>query len=200
MTIIRIEHALSMLRTDLVQRFVHDDWNDAQVEQVARTLVACLRPGRDAVSDQPEVFDPKLPRDVLRRSLRHVNDNLDSRLTWNEIAAAVGMNIFNFGRRFKLSTGMTPHQYVVRCRVRRAMKLLADTELSIAEIALEVGCSCQSHLTNLFRKYAGTTPSACRTATRQTRRDTTPAGGPALRALPKEIGGTRAAARITGSP
>ena len=51
MTIVRIEHALSMLRMDLVQRFAHDDWSDAQVEQVARTVVACLRPGRDAVGD-----------------------------------------------------------------------------------------------------------------------------------------------------
>jgi transcriptional regulator GlxA family with amidase domain len=200
MTIVNIEHALSMLRMDLVQRFAHDDWNDAQVEQVARTLVACLRPGRDAVSGHPEMVDPKLPRDVLRRSLRYVNDNLDSRLTWDEIAAAVEMNTFIFGRRFKLSTGMTPRQYVVRCRVRRAMKLLADTKLSIAEIALEVGCSCQSHLTNLFRKYAGTTPSACRTATRQTRRDTTATGGSPLGALPKEIAGTSAAAAsIRGS-
>src|SRR4029077_10134238 len=198
MTIVRIEHALSMLRMDLVQRFAHDDWNDAQVEQVARTLVASLRPGRDAVSDHPEMVDPKLPRDVLRRSLRYVNDNLDSRLTWDEIGAAVEMNAFTFGRRFKLSTGMTPHQYVVRCRVRRAMKLLADTKLSIAEIAFEVGCSCQSHLTNLFRKYAGTTPRAYPTATRQTRRDT-PATEP-LGALSRESADTSAtAARIGGS-
>ena len=41
MTIVRIEHALSMLRMDLVQHFAYDDWNDAQIEQVARTLVAC---------------------------------------------------------------------------------------------------------------------------------------------------------------
>jgi transcriptional regulator GlxA family with amidase domain len=197
--IMRIERALRMLRSDLVQRFAQNDWNDARAEQVARTVVAYLRLGENGSRDH-RVSDPRLPRDVLRRSLRYVNDNLDSRLTWDEIAAAVEMNTFNFGRRFKLSTGMTPHQYVVRCRVRRAMKLLADTKLSIAEIALEVGCSCQSHLTNLFRKYAGTTPSACRTATRQTRRDTTATGGSPLGALPKEIAGTSAtAARIRGS-
>jgi transcriptional regulator GlxA family with amidase domain len=195
--IMRIERALRMLRSDLVQRFAQNDWNDAQAEQVVRTVVAYLRLGENGSRDH-RVSDPRLSRDVLRRTFRHVNDNLDSRLTWDEIAAAVGMNTFNFGRRFKLSTGMTPHQYVVRCRLRRAMKLLADTQLSIAEIAFEVGCSCQSHLTNLFRKYAGTTPRAYRTATRQTRRDTT-ATEP-LGALSREIADTSAtAARIGGS-
>jgi transcriptional regulator GlxA family with amidase domain len=193
MTIVRIEHALSMLRMELVQRFAQDDWNDGQAEQVARTVVACLQPRPVLVSD------PKLPRDVLQRTLRYVNDNLDSRLTWHEIAATVGMNAFTFGRRFKLSTGMAPHQYVVRCRVRRAMKLLADTELSIAQIAFEVGCSCQSHLTNLFRKYAGTTPRACRTAAKQTRRDAMGTGRPLLGPLPKEIGATAQRARIGAS-
>ena len=190
MMMTQIERALSMLRMDLVQRFAQDDWNDGQAEQVARTVVACLQPRPVLVSD------PKLPLDVLRRTLRYVNDNLDSRLTWHQIAATVGMNAFTFGRRFKLSTGMAPHQYVVRCRVRRAMKLLADTELSIAQIAFEVGCSCQSHLTNLFRKYAGTTPSACRTAAKQTRRDAMPMGRALLGPLPKEIGATAGRARI----
>ena len=193
MTITKIDRALSMLRMELVQRFAQDDWNDGQAEQVARTVVACLQPTPVWVSD------PKLPRDVLRRTLRYVDDNLDSRLTWHEIAATVGMNAFTFGRRFKLSTAMSPRQYVVRCRVRRAMKLLADTELSIAEIAFEVGCSCQSHLTNLFRKYAGTTPSACRTAAKQTRRDAMATGRPSLGPLRKEIGATTERARIRAS-
>jgi transcriptional regulator GlxA family with amidase domain len=194
MMMTEIERALSMLRMDLVQHFGQDDWNDGLAEQVVRTLVACLEPRPVLVSD------PKLPQDVLRRALRYVDDNLDSKLTWHEIAATVGMNAFTFGRRFKLSTGMALHQYVVRCRVRRAMKLLADTELSIAQIAFEVGCSCQSHLTNLFRKYAGTTPSSCRTAARHARRDAT--GNGPLVAGPlthQEIGTTAARARIRAS-
>jgi transcriptional regulator GlxA family with amidase domain len=194
--IMRIERALRMLRSDLVQRFAQNDWNDAQAEQVVRTVVAYLRLGENGSRDH-RVSDPRLSRDVLRRTFRHVNDNLDSRLTWDEIAAAVGMNTFNFGRRFKLSTGMTPHQYVVRCRLRRAMKLLADTQLSIAEIAFEVGCSCQSHLTYLLRRYAGTTPSVFRAAARQTRGDAIATGHPLLRL--KEIAATGERARIRAS-
>ena len=60
-----------------------------------------------------------------------MNDHLDSKLKWDEIAAEIGMDRSVFGRRFKLSTGMTPHDHVVRCRLRCAMKLLSGTDRSI---------------------------------------------------------------------
>jgi AraC-like DNA-binding protein len=46
------------------------------------------------------------------------------------------------------------------------MRLLARDELALADIAIEVGFSCQSHLTNQFRKHLGTTPGAFRGAAR----------------------------------
>ena len=49
------------------------------------------------------------------------------------------------------------------------MRLLAREELSLADIALEVGCSCQSHLTTLFRKHLGTTPGVFRNTAREGR-------------------------------
>ena len=113
--------------------------------------------------------EAKLAPDVLRHAIRFVNDNLDSKLKWDDIAAVVGLDPFTFGRCFKLSTAMTPHQYIIRCRLRRAMKLLAREDLTLADIALEVGCSCQSHLTTLFRKHLATTPGAFRVSTRQGR-------------------------------
>jgi AraC-like DNA-binding protein len=166
MMINRIESALSMLRSDLVQRFAQGDWDEAQAEQAARAVMACLQPERDAPGNSAHGRDPRLSGEALR----YINDNLDSKLTWHEIAARIGVEAFSFGRSFKLSTGMTPHQYVIRRRVRRAMKLLAREEFGLADIALEVGCACQSHLTTLFRKYTGTTPGAFRRAAWSSRR------------------------------
>ena len=170
MMIDRIESALSMLRTDLVQRFAQDDWDEDQAEQAARAVVAHLRPERIVRTDSVQALNPRLPGEMLRRTVRYINDNLDSKLTWAEIASRIGVDAFGFGRSFKRSTGMTPRQYVIRCRVRRAMRLLAREELSIADIALEVGCTCQSHLTTLFRKYTGSTPGAFRRSARGSRR------------------------------
>jgi len=160
----RIDCMPGMLGTELVG----DDWKESRAEQVARAAKTCLQTMREAPSER-QAPRGRLSSTALRRTLRYINDNMDSKLTWPEIAARIGLDAFAFGRGFKGSTGMTPHQYVVRCRMRRAMKLLARLELSVADIALEVGCSCQSHLTTLFRKYTGTTPAAFRRAARNTR-------------------------------
>ena len=170
MMIDRIESALSMLRTDLVQRFARGDWDEGQAERAAREVVACLQSERDMRHDVALVHASKLSSAALRSALRYIGDNLDSKLTWHEIAARIGVDAFGFGRSFKRSTGMTPRQYVIRCRVRHAMRLLARGDLSLADIALEVGCSCQSHLTTVFRKHTGTTPGAFRRAARDSRR------------------------------
>jgi AraC family transcriptional regulator len=103
-----------------------------------------------------------MPLTIVENALAFIHANLGSKLTWAGMAAALGLDPFRFGRGFKLATGMTPHQYIIRCRIRRAMRLLEREELALADIALEVGCSCQSHLTTLFRKHLGTTPGAFR--------------------------------------
>jgi AraC-like DNA-binding protein len=166
MTLSRVEHALGMMRIYLVECAAQNEWGDHRSEELAQTIVACIRqatgePGRKALER-----DPRLARDVLRRAIRFVNDNLDSKLKWDEIATVVGLDPFTFGRGFKQATGMTPHQYIIRCRLRRAMRLLARDELTLADIAIEVGFSCQSHLTNQFRKHLGTTPGAFRGSAR----------------------------------
>ena len=103
-----------------------------------------------------------LRRDLLRQAMQYVNGHLDSRLKWDELAAEVGLEPAVFACRFKLATGMTPHQYIIRCRLNRAIELLLQSRASLAHIALEIGCSSQSHLTALFRKHLDTTPAAYR--------------------------------------
>lgn len=167
MTLSRVERALGMMRIYLVERATRNDWGEAPDEELARTIAACIRHATDEASQKAPQSNPKLTRDALRSAVRFVNDNLDSKLKWDDIATAVGLDQFTFGRSFKLTTGITPHQYIIRCRLRRAMRLLARDELTLADIALEVGCSCQSHLTTLFRKHLGTTPGAFRDAARE---------------------------------
>jgi transcriptional regulator GlxA family with amidase domain len=170
MTLNKVEHALGMMRIYLVECAAQNEWGDHRSEELAQTIAACIRQTTDEGGQKAPQRDPRLARDVLRRAIRFVNENLDSKLKWDDIAMAVGLDPFTFGRGFKLATGMTPHQYIIRCRLRRAMKLLAREELTLADIALEVGCSCQSHLTTLFRKHLGTTPGAFRVSARERQR------------------------------
>ena len=57
---------------------------------------------------------------------------------------------------------MTPHQYIIRCRLRRAMRLLAREELTLADIALEVGLLVPEPPDDAVSKALGTTPGAFR--------------------------------------
>jgi AraC-like DNA-binding protein len=162
-----VEQALEMMRVYLVECVSHDDWGDHRADEIAQTIGAWLRQSSGELRQTVPERTSKLPWDVFRRAVRFVNENLDTKLKWKEIATEVGLDPFTFGRGFKQSAGMTPHQFVIRCRLRRAMKLLAHDELTLADIALEVGCSCQSHLTTLFRKHLGTTPGAFRVSAQQ---------------------------------
>jgi transcriptional regulator GlxA family with amidase domain len=91
-----------------------------------------------------------------------IEAHLEKNLGIPELAAVTGLSKFYFARAFKQSTGMTPHGYVVRCRVRRAQELLASTDLPLSEIAVAVGFADQSHCARRFREHVGTTPSRYR--------------------------------------
>ena len=117
MTLSTVEHALGMMRVYLVECATQNEWGDDRHEDLARAILACARQTAEEAARKPPERDSRLARDVLRRAVRFVNDNLDSKLRWNEIAAIVDLDPFTFGRGFKLATGMTPHQYIIRCRL-----------------------------------------------------------------------------------
>lgn len=100
----------------------------------------------------------------LRRAIDFINENLDQEQTvaLAAVAHAVQMSYFHFSRSFKQSTGVSPNVYMTEQRIDRAKKLLTETELPIAEIALRTGFASQSHFTTTFRKLVWTTPKAFR--------------------------------------
>jgi AraC family transcriptional regulator len=102
----------------------------------------------------------------LRRALEYISDKLEqqSGIALDVVAQEVGMSRFHFSRVFKESMGLSPINYIVRQRIERAKKLLTETELPIADIALQAGFSGQSHFTTFFRKLVGLTPRDFRRA------------------------------------
>jgi AraC family transcriptional regulator len=104
----------------------------------------------------------RLPEASLRAAQDYVDDNLSGDLSLAEIAAAAHLSPFHFARAFKRSTGLSPHQYVMRRRIERARELLVGTELSVGVVARRVGFSSPSHFTQQFRRIVGLAPSAFR--------------------------------------
>ncbi|HSF33108.1 MAG TPA: helix-turn-helix transcriptional regulator [Candidatus Tectomicrobia bacterium] len=62
---------------------------------------------------------------------------------------------------------MALHQYVIRCRMAHAQRLLAETDVPLIDIGLQVGYADQSHFTALFRTHASPTPKAFRDQARR---------------------------------
>src|ERR1700675_1590117 len=103
-----------------------------------------------------------LPMSRLRRVTEHIREHLDQELTLARLGAVVYMSPYHFARLFQRSTGVPPHQFVVRTRIDRAVTLLAARELSIARIARAVGFRTASHFSTVFRRVTGVTPRAYR--------------------------------------
>lgn len=99
-----------------------------------------------------------MPKHKLHQATEYINDSLDQDLNLADLAAIVQMSPFHFARLFKQSTGLAPHQFVIRCRVERAKELLMRGEMAIADIAAEVGFANQSHLNRHFKRIVGFTP------------------------------------------
>jgi AraC-like DNA-binding protein len=73
-------------------------------------------------------------------------------------AAEVGLSAFHFLRVFARVLGVTPHQYVVRSRLRHAARLLSEDAASITDVALDVGFTDLSNFVRTFHRAAGVSP------------------------------------------
>jgi len=99
---------------------------------------------------------------TLSRVLNYIEENLDGPLEVSAMADLSGMSPSCFARLFQQRIQLAPHAYVVKKRVERARQLLLDTDIPIAEIALEVGFSSQACLNVAYKLHFGETPGSLR--------------------------------------
>jgi AraC family transcriptional regulator len=104
-----------------------------------------------------------LSKDRLQQAEEYIHEHLEQNLSVTAIAQILQMSPYYFSRLFKQSTGLSPHQYLLKCRVEHAKKLLKTTNLSIATIATQAGFVDQSHFARHFKRQVGILPSQFRT-------------------------------------
>jgi len=80
------------------------------------------------------------------------------------VAREAGLSPFHFLRTFANVLGVTPHQYLVRSRLRHAARLLADEDRSVTDVAYDVGFGDLSNFIRTFHRAAGVSPSGFRKA------------------------------------
>ncbi len=116
--------------------------------------------------DSWEASGEKEAAGLSSRQLRMVEDyveaNLNASISLQEMSRVANLSRSYFLRQFKLSTRLSPHQYVLRRRVERSKRLLRHSRKSIAQIAFDCGFAHQEHLTQTFKRQTGTTPAEYR--------------------------------------
>lgn len=80
----------------------------------------------------------------------------------DELAAAVGMSVRNFSAAFHKQVGSPPKQFLIRQRLQMASVLLSESDLTVSEIAEQVGYPDFYYFSRLFRKKTGMSPSRYR--------------------------------------
>jgi AraC family transcriptional regulator len=99
-----------------------------------------------------------------------IDAHADGPVDLERTARSVGLSPFHFLRLFGRVLGVTPHQYLVRARLRRAAKLLAGDERSITDIAYDVGFGDLSNFVRSFHRAAGVSPRGFRKVARGDRK------------------------------
>ncbi|WED24535.1 AraC family transcriptional regulator [Vibrio sp. JC009] len=118
--------------------------------QIARSLVR--------MSGQLQETTPDSRTDkLLIKAKEFIQANLHQDIAIDDIAAAANMSKFHFIRLFRSQFGITPHQYVLNCRINSARKAL-ETGLPSIDVAQACGFADSSHLNRRFKRYFGMTP------------------------------------------
>lgn len=94
----------------------------------------------------------------IQKSLDYIEENLDEKLTLQEISDFVYISPYHFSRIFKAVIGITTHEYIRRRRLSESAKLLINTDKKILEIAIISGFSSQEAFSKSFKQYFASSP------------------------------------------
>jgi AraC family transcriptional regulator len=143
--------------------------SDVGLDEVGTLLAARIDRMRSGKAAAPARVSPRDRRRAVRTAL-WLEAHAAEPVHLERVARESGLSAFHFLRIFTRVTGVTPHQYLVRARLRHAARLLAQDPRSIAEVAYEVGFGDLSNFIRTFRRAAGVTPRTFRRASRPDRK------------------------------
>ena len=99
-----------------------------------------------------------------------IDANSHAEVDLEQAARQAGLSPFHFLRLFSAVLGVTPHQYLVRSRLRHAARLLTDDDIAVTDIAYDVGFGDLSNFVRTFHRAAGVSPTKFRQASRGERK------------------------------
>jgi AraC family transcriptional regulator len=126
-------------------------------QQLCEHLLGCYQHPHEKITERLALapWQERKAKEILSRSL-------NARLFIADVAEQCAMSRSHFSRAFKKATGMSPQEWSLDLRIRRAKELLSEESLAISLISLECGFADQSHFSRMFSKLAGITPNRWR--------------------------------------
>jgi AraC-like DNA-binding protein len=139
------------------------DLDEAEAISLVRKASELLRPRPQVmpVPRRPGASSGLATWQIKRLEL-YINENIATSMTIEELAKVVNLSNSHLSAAFRISFGKPPHGYIIEKRIEQAKIRMAETDAPLCEIALDCGLADQAHLSRLFRRMTGTTPSAWR--------------------------------------
>ena len=146
-----------------------DGSSDIGLDEIGQVLASRFV---EVVSGKPRKAGPDAARDRRRavETALWIDANSHREIDLEDAAAQAGISPFHFLRLFTGVLGVTPHQYLVRSRLRHAARRLADDDSPITDIAYDVGFGDLSNFVRTFHRAAGASPLRFRQASRGDRK------------------------------
>ncbi|GAB4067320.1 helix-turn-helix transcriptional regulator [Ancylobacter sonchi] len=153
-----------------------DEYGDVYADALRLAIVTralTMRPAGDpleapVVEPVPAPRRPKsgLPKWRLKKVVAYIDDNLSESVSLAGMADAAGLSRMHFAAQFRVTTGLRPHEFLLRRRIEKAQAMMIETRETLVAVALEVGFQTQAHFTTVFRRFVGDTPHQWRSAQR----------------------------------
>ena len=151
---------------DIVVHIIFQIYGQNAAQQVERNFSHEIRKPYEEQRYLEGAVD-RHPDELISQIQFWMKTNLNSELTLNDIAQQFDISQRSFTRRFKRATGINATQYWQKLKIQTAKELLAASNLSIQEIAFQVGYQDQANFTRLFKKTLSITPKAYRAMVRK---------------------------------
>jgi AraC-like DNA-binding protein len=142
--------------------------SDLSLDEIGMMLAARFAAAASGESNRQDLSARKRRRAV--EAALWISEHAPEPIDLAAIARLSGLSPFHFLRSFAKTIGVTPHQYLVRCRLQQAARLLAERERAITDIALDCGFNDLSNFIRTFRRAAGMSPRAFRRASKGDRK------------------------------
>lgn len=120
--------------------------------------VYAIRDGKfEKFCDSEETMDSD-----MHTAIDFMNESYENAPPIKEIARLCGLSEKHFIIKFKSIVGISPKQYIVRCKMKKALELIISTDSKLAQIAARLGYSDQYSFSKAFKKFYGEPPMTYR--------------------------------------